>query len=371
MPGDGGAGAVGSLLDEGVEAGDFPGAVALAGDGDVVVLHCARGLAVREPQRHPATLDTVYDLAELTQPLVTAPLLLLLHVLEGVDLDSSVSRFVPEIDRLDKRDITLRHLLLHRSGLPEHLPLYVRGRSMGDYLGILRGCEPIEAPGTRDRPSAPGFLLAGEIAARVGAAPLGRLASELILDRLGAPTLRFGPLPQAERPSVAATEHGDGFERARAGRRAEAYRGWRQEMIWGEVHDHLAWTLGGVAGNAGLFGAARDVWRLVLEMLGRGRGLFPDRVQMLLRDEATPAQESGRSLGWRLARCGSSGGGSAVPAPALEADGFTGASIWIEPRSARVRVLLTNRVHPRVPSTGTRAARDRFLQMAVGNPDDS
>ena len=62
---------ISSLLAERIAAGDFPSAVYLVAERGRVVLSDALGHAVREPEQRVATLDTVYDLASLTKPLVT------------------------------------------------------------------------------------------------------------------------------------------------------------------------------------------------------------------------------------------------------------------------------------------------------------
>lgn len=359
------ASGVETFLDRHIEAGDLPGGVALVGRGDAVLLHCARGRSVQEPETHDAAPDTIYDLAELTQPLVTAPLILLLHALEGIDLDARMARFLPELDRIDKHDITLRDLLLHRAGLPDRLPLYVWGSDMAATLRVLGGRAPLHRPGARVLPSSIGALLLGEVAARAGSAPLDRLASELLFEPLGARTLGFGPLPAAGRPRVAATERGDASERERAGREAASYRGWRTDIIWGEVHDHIAWTLGGVSGHAGLFGAARDVWLCALEYLGRGRGLLPERLLPLVREDATPEHAEGRTHAWQVARSPGSSAGEALPAQALGHAGFTGSSIWLDPRAGRVFILLTNRVHPAVKPIDMDAIRREYHSVAA------
>jgi len=354
-----------SLLARSIEAGHFPGAVALAGGAREVAWCCARGRAVVEPEEHRAAGETVYDLAELTQPLVTAPLVLLLHALEGLDLDARLARFLPEIDRLDKRDITLRDLLLHRSGLPEWVPLYAHGLGMAGYLRHLRDRPPVYRTGTRVLPSGVGYILLGEAAARVGSAPLEQLAREMLFAPLGSSSLGFGPRPPGERPRTAATERGDVFELRRAGREAAAYRGWRREVIWGEAHDHATWTLGGVSGSAGLFGAAGDLWLYAREFLGRGRGLFPDRLLPLLRQDGTAELAEGRAFGWQLARTPGCAAGEALGGEAFGLGGFTGASMWIDPRAERIFILLTNRVHPEVRPVDMDSIRREFHQAAA------
>jgi CubicO group peptidase (beta-lactamase class C family) len=62
---------ISALLRSRVEAGDFPSAVYLVAEHGQPVYADAIGDAVREPETRPATLETIYDLASLTKPLVT------------------------------------------------------------------------------------------------------------------------------------------------------------------------------------------------------------------------------------------------------------------------------------------------------------
>ena len=61
-------------------------------------------------------------------------------------------------------------------------------------------------------------------------------------------------------------------------------------MIRGEVHDENAWSLGGVAGHAGLFSTARDLAVLARTLLnggryGHARILDEDTVRAMLVNE--------------------------------------------------------------------------------------
>ena len=106
-------------------AGDFPSAVYLIAERGKVVFADALGDAVREPQKIPATMETIYDLASLTKPLVTG-LLCARRIESGeLTLEASVSHYLPEFDRPDKNMITVRDLLTHTAGLPAWRPLYV------------------------------------------------------------------------------------------------------------------------------------------------------------------------------------------------------------------------------------------------------
>ncbi|PYS83051.1 MAG: hypothetical protein DMF70_07265, partial [Acidobacteria bacterium] len=54
-----------------IDAGDFPSAVYVVAENGQAVFADAQGDAVRVPETRAATLETIYDLASLTKPLVT------------------------------------------------------------------------------------------------------------------------------------------------------------------------------------------------------------------------------------------------------------------------------------------------------------
>src|SRR5689334_13413483 len=99
---------ISTMLAERIEAGDFPSAVYVVAERGRVRFADALGDAVRDPGERPATLETIYDLASLTKPLVTG-LLAAMHVERGaLELDGRVSQHLEEFDTEDKRAITLR-----------------------------------------------------------------------------------------------------------------------------------------------------------------------------------------------------------------------------------------------------------------------
>ena len=114
---------ISTFLAERIAAGDFPSAVYIIGESGREVFADAVGNAVVEPSRIPATLDTIYDLASLTKPLVTTLLCARRLESEELTLESSVAKFLPEFDRPDKQAITVGQLLTHTSGLPAWRPV--------------------------------------------------------------------------------------------------------------------------------------------------------------------------------------------------------------------------------------------------------
>lgn len=358
------------FLAERIEAGDIPSASWIIGDAERVIEEGAAGSAVVLPSRVPATRETLYDLASLTKPLATSLLAIRLRREAGFDLLDRAARFLPEFDRQDKREITLAHLLTHTSGLPDWAPLYLKGASIPEYLLQIREVTPRSRPGERVVYSDLGYIALGAILERIGTSTLSRLADACIFEPVGArPCFRPGPGLLSR---VAATEEACNYEREKAGPAAATYRGWREGIIRGEVHDQNAHAAGGVMGHAGMFGTARDVYLIAREALAaEPRILLEDEVP-LIREARTAAAGEPRSLAYRINRGDggksdpSTAAGPALPPETFGHNGFTGTSVWIDPKAGRLFVLLTNRVHPRVrEEMDMNALRREFHRLAA------
>jgi len=337
-----------SWLEERALAGEIPGAAwAVSGTGGVLA-EGAAGRAALVPESSPADCDTIYDLASLTKPLVTSLLLLGFGFRRlGLDPEDPVRRFLPEIDRNDKKDIRLGHLLTHTSGLPGWMPLYAHGTTIAEYLSRIAEAPPQGRPGERVIYSDLGYMLLGEILARCATSPLDRLAGSILFEPLGLDSTCFTPSP-ALRGRVAPTEDSCHYERKLSAEKGVKFSGFRDGIIRGEVHDQNAWSLGGVAGHAGLFSTARETAALAMEYLGAGRGLLDDEALRWATSDMTVGLDEARSFAFRLALRGETPAGPSMPPEAFGHNGFTGTSAWFDPRRKRAFVLLTNRVHPEV-----------------------
>src|SRR5687767_12990375 len=104
---------ISTFLKSRIIAGDFPSAVYVVIERGRTVYTDALGHSVVDPYRISAALQTIYDLASLTKPLVTG--LLCARRIEAGELtpDSAVANYLPEFERTDKQAITVRQLLTH------------------------------------------------------------------------------------------------------------------------------------------------------------------------------------------------------------------------------------------------------------------
>ncbi|SCL37603.1 CubicO group peptidase, beta-lactamase class C family [Micromonospora rhizosphaerae] len=332
----------------------YAGAVVLAAKDGVIVQHAAVGTAVRysavEPppgrdgvelpadQQIPTRPDTMFDLASVSKLFTT--IVTMQQVERGrIALDAPVSRYLPEFAAGGKQDVTVRMLLTHTSGLPAWAPLWSAYASPAERFAaaLATPLAPGATPGTRYVYSDLGLIALGVLLERVTGRQLADLVREGVTDPLGMADTGYNPAPEL-RSRIAATEY-------------EPYAG--RGMVWGEVHDENAWSLGGVAGHAGAFSTAGDLAVLCQMLLNGGRYggqriLREDTVRAMLvnynaqLESAYP--ESDRGLGFELNKHWYMMGLSSPVA--FGHTGFTGTSLVIDPLSHSFVILLSNRVHP-------------------------
>jgi serine-type D-Ala-D-Ala carboxypeptidase len=356
------------MLASRIEAGDFPSAVYLIAESGQPIFADAVGDAVREPEPHPATLETIYDLASLTKPLITGLLCARLVERGELTLDSPVAKYLPEFHRPDKNTITVRELLTHTSGLPAWRPLYLLTNGAKDAALSAVAGEPLQyQPGERVTYSDLGFITLGFLLQRLSGQRLAALAQEQIFAPLGLQHTFFNPA-LAARTGVAACENGNAYERDMCERdfAGRLYDGWRNETIWGEVHDGNAYFLGGAAGHAGLFSTVTDTLQLANQFIGSRSHLLKPETCELFRNNMTEGLNEARSFAWQLALTKDSTAGSALPPNAFGHTGFTGTSCWIDADHERTFILVTNRTHNRaLPFANINSVRREFHRLAV------
>src|SRR2546423_763386 len=361
--------AISRMLDERIAAGDFPSAVYLVAERGRTRFADALGDAVREPSRHAATLETIYDLASLTKPLATG-LLTAISVERGtIELDAAVSRYLSEFARDDKRAITVRQLLTHTSGLPAWLPLYLNAE--GDPARVLEvvAARPLERePGAHVVYSDLGFITLGLLLQRVADTSLAELARREIFLPLALKRTFFNPEKSFQTEVAACESSGNAYERdvCETQYNAKPSDDWRERTIWGEVHDGNAYFLGGAAGHAGLFSTARETLRTAQQFLPRTTRLLAPETCGPFHTNMTAGLNEARSFAWQLAATPDSTAGPLLPPDSFGHLGFTGTSCWVDPTRERVLILLTNRTHARpLPFVNINSVRRRFNTLAV------
>lgn len=322
------------VLDSAIAAGAAPGAVlAVSVNGERFVYGTGH-LGVGDDTRPTGT--TLYDMASLTKVIVLTTLAMM-AVDEGkLDLDAPVVRYLPDFARGtgEKGRVTVRDLLLHDSGLPAHRPLWKetfvrKGAILRTITSDLES-----APGTRMVYSDLGAITLTTILEQQYGKRVDALFAEKVSKPLGFTRMRYLP-PTSWRAQIAPTENDP----------------WRGRILRGEVHDENAGRLSGVSGHAGLFASAEDLLRFGEWALAGSRGVAvaegpqPPKAFATWTVTQDRPKGSSRGLGWDTPS-GISSAGTIMSARSFGHTGFTGTSIWVDPTSRVVIVLLTNRVNP-------------------------
>ncbi|MET8153664.1 serine hydrolase [Actinoplanes sp. NPDC049668] len=328
----------------------YAGAAVLAAHHGVVVSRFAVGDAVRytagdggiaelpPEQRIPARTDTLWDLASISKLFTT--IVVLQQVEAGrVDLNAPVADSVPEFAAGGKGSVTVRHLLTHTSGLPAFLPFYSRYGTPEERTAAAL-TTPVTAgstPGGQYVYSDIGLIALGVLIQRVTGESLPDAVRAGVTGPLGLRDTGYNP-GAGLRDRTAATEYQPYVNRG---------------VVWGQVHDENAWSLGGAAGHAGIFSTVDDLAVLCQTLLDGGsyrgrRILSRSMVRQALVDYNADLRprypESARGLGFELAKHWYMDG---MTSPVTFGHtGFTGTSIVIDPLDQSFLILLSNRVHP-------------------------
>lgn len=334
---------------EGLEQGLYPGAVysVFRQSGEELASGCV-GVARDEPER-AASRETVWDLASLTKPLVTATSLLILAEEGRLHLDEEVHRLLP-FPAPHLEGITLRHCLTHTSGLKPWEQYHSRGWSREEILARVAGSARCRPVGRGYAYSDLGYILLGEVVSAVSGRPLAEFAAERVFRPLGMRDTGYRPAAAVE------------------SRLAVTYCPDRDRVLAGEVHDGNCDALGGVAGHAGLFGTLEDLLRYGRMLLGGGelegtRVLGPLAVREMGRNQNPPGI-NGHTLGWFTRPNGFLPAGDFLPPDTFGHTGFTGTSLLLCPSLQAGVILLTNRVYQRRDAADFLRFRRRFHNAA-------
>ena len=277
------------------------------------------------PQKENIAEDTLYDLASLTKVLVTVTLVSKLYAQGRIGLGDKLSKY---LDRFKYDDITIFDLLTHTSGLPADLPV-LSITTRDDILNQVYATDKGYVTGKKVVYSDLGYILLGEMISKIYGKPLEEVAKEEIFDPLEMTSTCFNPI---DKESCAPTEVTEG-------------RG----VIKGVVHDEKAFSLGGAAGNAGVFSNAKDLSNFLRMVLNdgvyNGKEFLPKEIIDLWFLPVVYENDASRmrSLCWIV------GNNDLVvkgQQNVISFNGFTGPSLMIDRENKLGIALLTNRVHP-------------------------
>lgn len=283
----------------------------------------------------PLDDTTIYDLASLTKPLVTVLSVLALVEMGKLKLSDPLADYfdVPS-DRY--KQIQIHHLLEHKSGLPAHREYFKQliRFPQTDRLNWLIDCilnESLEAdPGCREVYSDLGYILLGKIVENVSGEKLNDFWQRTVISPLGLEDGLFFNVNKKLKGNVVP---------------ATGYCQWSNRELCGLVNDDNCRSLGGVAGHAGLFGSAEGLVQFCEILLKMYDGSYNHPALSFDLVRRKLQNDHGRwILGFDTPTGAQPSSGNYFSDETIGHLGFTGTSFWLDCRSRRGVVLLTNRV---------------------------
>jgi len=356
-----------SLADYTLKEEVAPGLQVLVACNGKVVFHKAWGFHTYSRLREVQKTD-MYDFASVTKITSALPGLMKLHDMEKFDLDATLGTYVPYFDRGNKKDLIIRRILSHNAGLQSWIAYWTTTlKKNGKYKRNTLSTDSsarysikltddlflynrykekiykmiLKSPVIPDQ----GYLYSG-LSFYIWPEVLENLTDEMyeaylkktFYRPLGANTITFNPYKHFSLSQIIPTENDTFF---------------RKIQIHGVVHDEGASMMDGLSANAGLFGSASDLAKLMQMYLNMGtyggeryisentlkkftfrhyenegirRGLGFDKPVLQNKEDGLPAKDAGEN--------------------SFGHSGYTGMFTWADPDTGILFVFCSNRVHP-------------------------
>ena len=350
-----------------IRKGAMPGCAILAMRGNEVVYE--RGFGSISPSSESVNpyLHT-YDIASVSKVAVTT-LAAMRLVDEGrLNLDRSISTYLPELRRTDLAILTPRSLLQHTGGLPGWIPFFQdtysdeRKTRLDPFYYSVRPSRnhslriaprlyvnPVVQDSiwerilnlevrrtTRYRYSDVGFIILGKVIEAITKESLDTYMERMFYQPMGMSKSLFHPAQKGLASFCPPTEND---------------RRWRFSKVQGYTHDPMASLLGGVAGHAGLFSNVYDMGKLMMMLKNDGSYGGRRYIQKSTIREFAKRQtlRSRRGLGFdkpEVMRGGTHPTSKNSSSATFGHTGFTGTSVWADPTNDLVYVFLSNRTYP-------------------------
>ncbi len=360
-----------SIALAGIKAGAYPGCQVLIAKNGSVVFHETYGYHTYE-NRNKVCKNDIYDFASVTK--ITGPLPALMRLVdEGkINLDENLSFYWPGLRHSNKADLKIREILAHQSGMKAWIPYWrntvkKNGKfKTGSFKtdSSAKYNEPVitdmylhknyrkkiyraikKSPVSEEKKllySGLGSYLYPSIIENLTGQDYETFLKSEIYRPLGAYSLTYNAHLHFPLEQIVPTENDTFF---------------RMKQIHGYVHDEGAAMMGGVSGNAGLFGNALDLAKLMQMYLNMGYYGGKQYIsQNTLKEFSSyqyPDNENRRGLGFDKPLIGNQELPESEAYPARSASpssfghsGYTGTFTWVDPEENILYIFFSNRVYP-------------------------
>jgi beta-glucosidase-like glycosyl hydrolase/CubicO group peptidase (beta-lactamase class C family) len=359
-----------SIALEGLKEKAYPGIQVLVAKEGKVIFHKCYGYLTYE-NTEPLVPESLYDWASVTKVSGPLPALMKLYDEGKFDLNQRLGFYWKDFAGSGKENLRIRDILTHQAQLRPIIPLWqtkfardarLRNEVFKSYpysetdirVGhnlympvsyIDEFFKDIKESTLLTRKSynysCVGFHLWPRIIENLTGKPYEDYLKETFYHRLGANTITYNAYLHFPQERIVPTEVDDYF---------------RMETLRGFVHDEGAAILGGISGNAGLFGTANDLAKLFQMYLWKGYYAGERFFSEQAFDEFNRVQFPGtnrRALGFdkpdinnHLKKPEEAYPAAGVSANSFGHTGYTGTFVWADPDNGLLVIVFTNRVHP-------------------------
>ena len=387
-----------SLINIGLKEKAYPGCQLLLAKNGRIFYQRSYGSHTYD-QNLSVQWDDVYDLASVTKVLAPVPALMMLADEKKFMVTKKMSEYWPDWKGSNKEGILVADLLSHQARLrpgvtlwphtlDEHgafRPEYFASQPTPGYdLRVSNGLYLVDSypdmvyKAIKDSPllkskkyaySDLGFVILPRIIENLSGENFEKFLHNRLYAKLGASSLMYHPASAVQKDKIVPTENDKSF---------------RQELLQGYVHDETAALMGGISGNAGLFGNAGDVAKVMQLYLQNGeygneRFISAETVKNWT---SSHFQKTNNRRGFGFDKPGIQTnihtGKERYPSMVVSEQsyghsGYTGTFVWADPANQLLFVFLSNRVYPsrdnhRINKLGLRPKLLEALYIESGEP---
>ena len=355
------------IVYEAIDSMAFPGCQIAVAYQDSVIINKSYGHhtyneAVEVRNNH------IYDVASLTKVTTGLPLLMKLHSNGVIDLDAPIERYLPQLAKSNKAQLTLREILAHKARLIPYIVFWMEALNedgsfkrrtfkhkpnkkyniqIADDVYMHRRYHQVMQDRIKDsdliaeegyRYSGLFFLLLPNLIERLTGGGFIDVLQRELYDPLGLDRIGYHPLRYVDRAEIVPTEYDSLF---------------RKQLVHGFVHDEAAAMLG-TSCNAGIFSNAEELCKLFMMYQNSGQVKTQSLIDSATIVEFTRYQYESemnrRGLGFDKPLLDYDANLAYVAKSASRASfghsGFTGTMAWADPEHRIVFIFLSNRVYP-------------------------
>ncbi len=370
--------AIDSIVNGAISLGAFPGCQVLVARKGKVIYNKAFGTKTYGSTDTVTTTD-LYDIASITKIAGTALATMKLYDMKKLNLNHPLSKYYSKLKSTNKKALLVKEILAHQAGLTSWIPFYKQSMKDSVYLdgiynkfktdhysirvadslymnqnytdSILKWIytSPVTATGKYVY-SDLGPILMKLTTEKITGQPFDQFLYRNFYKPLGLSSLTFKPRDNYNLKTIVPTEDDKVF---------------RKQLIRGDVHDPAAAMMGGVSGNAGLFGTANDLAVIMQLLLNKGSYggvtyLNPATVDLFTKQQF-PHNNNRRGLLFDKPEPDPQKNSPCAKEASLSTfghQGFTGTCAWADPENELIYIFLSNRVNPD-------AGNDKMMKLNV------